>query len=152
MRKLASWLVLIGIAGLAGAIAPAGYGLAASLSFTVPLSGAQQVPPVQTSGSGTADLTFDPATRVVTWSVTYNGLSSPATMAHFHGPTGAGKNAGVLVWLTKRGAPVSSPITGSATLTPAQAREFMAGQIYINLHTQEHPAGEIRGQVMPPKS
>jgi hypothetical protein len=152
MRKLTSWLVLMVIGGLAGAAAPTGHALAAPVSFTVSLTGAQQVPPVQTSGSGTADLTYDAATRAVTWSITYNGLSSPVTMSHFHGPAGPGKNASVVVWLTKRGAPVSSPITGSATLTPAQAREFMAGQMYINVHTQEHPAGEIRGQVMPPKS
>jgi hypothetical protein len=152
MRKLASWLVLMVIAGLTGTAVPTGYVFAAPVSFTVSLSGTQQVPPVQTSGSGTADLTYDPATRMVTWSITYSGLSSPATMAHFHGPAAAGKNAGVLVWLTKRGGAVSSPITGSATLTPAQAREFMAGQMYINVHSQEHPAGEIRGQVMPPKS
>ena len=151
MIKLASWPVLMVIAGLVTAAIPVGPAWAAPVSFTVPLSGAQQVPPVQTSGSGTADLTYDPATRAVTWSLTYSGLSSPATMAHFHGPADSGKNAGVLVWLTKRGAPVSSPVTGSATLTPAQAQEFMAGQMYINVHTQEHPAGEIRGQVMPPK-
>jgi hypothetical protein len=42
-------------------------------------------------------------------------------------------------------------MTGQATLTPAQAEQFMAGDWYINVHTQDHPAGEIRGQVMPPK-
>ena len=61
-------------------------------SFNVPLTGAQQVPPVQTSGSGMAALTFDASTREVTWSVTYSGLSSDVTMAHFHGPAAAGKN------------------------------------------------------------
>jgi hypothetical protein len=139
------------IAGLVGAAASGGAALAAPISFTVPLTGAQQVPPVTTSGSGTADLTYDPTTRAVTWSITYSGLSSPATMAHFHGPAAPNKNAEVLVWLTKRGGPVSSPITGKATLTPAQARQFVAGEWYINLHTSEHPAGEIRGQVTPPK-
>ena len=77
----------------------AGRARAAAESFKVPLSGAQQVPPVQTSGSGSADLTWNPATRVVTWSITYSGMSSPVTMAHFHGPATAGKNAPVLVWL-----------------------------------------------------
>jgi hypothetical protein len=56
------------------------------MSFKVTLSGAQQVPPVQTGATGTADLTNDPATRVIAWTVSYNGLSGPATMAHFHGP------------------------------------------------------------------
>jgi hypothetical protein len=72
-------------------------------------------------------------------------------MAHFHGPAGKGENAGVQVWLTKQGSPAESPITGQATLTPEQAKDFSAGKWYVNLHTKEHPAGEIRGQVVPPK-
>jgi hypothetical protein len=125
--------------------------LAAPETFTVPLTGAQQVPPVTTPGSGMATLTYDPGTREVTWSITYSGLSGPATMAHFHGPAAAGKNGPVVIWLTKKGEPVSSPITGKATLTPAQAAQFTAGNWYINVHTAAHPPGEIRGQVMPPK-
>jgi hypothetical protein len=124
---------------------------AAPVSFTVPLTGAQQVPPVQTPGTGTAALTYDAGTRVVTWSVSYNGLSGPVTMAHFHGVAAMGKNAGVVIWLTKQGSPVPSPITGQATLTPEQAQQFAAGEWYINVHSKDHPAGEIRGQVMLPK-
>lgn len=141
-------LIAAGIAVLAWA----GPAPAATQSFSVPLTGAQQVPPVQSSGSGTAELTYDPATRVVTWDITYSGLSGPVTMAHFHGPAAAGKNAPVLVWLTKKGSPVASPIKGEATLTPDQAKQFMAGEWYVNVHTQQHPAGEIRGQVKPPQS
>ena len=139
------------IVGLIGVASTGGLALAAPISFTVPLSGAEQVPPVTTTGSGTADLTYDPQTRVVTWTITYSGLSTSATMAHFHGPAGPDKNAPVQIWLTKMGGPVSSPITGRATLTPAQAQQFMAGEWYINVHTTMHPDGEIRGQVQPPK-
>ena len=140
-------LALVPVA-LAGSMTAA---MAAPMTFEVPLSGAQQVPPVKTSGSGTAKLTYDPSSRMLEWTVTYSGLSSPATMAHIHGPAGKDKNAGVEVWLTKKGEPVSSPFTGMATLTEAQAKPFMAGDTYINVHTKEHPAGEIRGQIMPPK-
>lgn len=126
---------------------------AAPVSFTVPLTGAQQVPPVQTSGSGTANLTYDASTRVVTWNITFSGLSSQATMAHFHGPAAAGKNAGVKVWLSQKGVMgVTSPITGQATLSPDDAKMFEAGDMYINVHTKNNPSGEIRGQVIPPKS
>jgi hypothetical protein len=125
--------------------------LAAPVSFTVALTGAQQVPPVQTSGTGTANLTYNSATREVTWSVTYSGLSGDPTMAHFH--DGAqGDNGPVMIWLSKKGAPVSSPITGQAKLTAAQAKQFTSGMWYINIHTKEHPAGEIRGQVVVPAS
>jgi hypothetical protein len=124
---------------------------AASLSFKVPLSGAQSVPPVDTSGKGTADLTYDPTTRVVTWNINYSGLSSPVTMAHFHGPAKEGQNGPVVIWLTTQGKAPTNPIKGTVTLTPEQAKQFSAGEWYVNVHTESHPAGEIRGQVMPPK-
>jgi len=137
------------------ALAWAGSGVAAVAApekFSVPLTGAQQVPPVSTTGSGTADLTYDPSTRALSWSVTFSGLSSDATMAHFHGPAATGKNAAPVIWISKQGTPPSSPITGEATLTPAQAEQFTAGEWYVNVHSKNHPAGEIRGQVNPPKS
>jgi CHRD domain len=138
-------------AGLAGIVLWSAAALAAPENFQVQLTGAQQVPAVQTDGTATADLTYDPTTRMLSWSVSYSGLSSPVTMAHFH--VGAeGKNGKPALWLTKRGSAVSSPITGKATLTATQARQFQAGDWYINVHTMNHPAGEVRGQVTPPKS
>jgi CHRD domain len=91
-------LVLIGLSLLAWT----GLAAAAPTSFQVPLSGAEQVPSVKTAGTGTADLTWDPSTRVVTWRVTYRDMSSPVTMAHFH--HGArGRNGPVVIWLFSTG-------------------------------------------------
>jgi hypothetical protein len=129
-----------------------GLAQAESSSLKVPLTGASCVPPVETSGTGTADLTYDAATRVVTWDITYSGLSSPTTMAHVHGPATPGKNGPVVIWLTTQGSPPGNPITGQATLTPEQAQQFAAGDWYVNVHTQSHPACELRGQVIPPKN
>ena len=123
---------------------------AAPTSFQVKLDGAQQVPPVQTAGSGTADLTYDPATKLLTWNVAFSGLSGPASMAHFHGPAPAGKNAGVEIWISTKGQTAMSPLVGQATLTDAEAADLMAGNLYINVHTAKNPNGEIRGQVKPP--
>jgi hypothetical protein len=144
-RALIPFVILLGFMN-------AGAALADATSFKVPLTGAQGVPPVDTAGTGTAALTYDPATRVVTWNITYSGLSSPSTMAHFHGPAGEGKNAPPVIWLSKQGSPPTNPMTGTATLTPDQAKQFSAGEWYVNVHSQSHPAGEIRGQVVPPKS
>jgi hypothetical protein len=141
-------LMLVCLAGAALGAAPA---RAATESFDVTLTGAQQVPPVESSGKGMAKLTYDPATRVVHWTISYEGLSGPVTMAHFHGPAEEGKNAGVALWLAKQGSEVASPIKGHATLTADQAKQFAAGEWYINLHTKANPGGEIRGQVVPPK-
>ena len=73
-------------------------------------------------------------------------------MAHFHGPAKAGQNAPPVIWLSKQGSPPANPMTGSATLTPEQAKQFTDGEWYINVHSQAHPAGEICGQVVPPKN
>lgn len=142
-------LMVFGGLALAGTLSLA---QAAPVLFSVPLTGSQQVPPVQSPGSGSADLTYDSGTKVVTWNIVFSGLSSQATMAHFHGPAAAGKNAGVKVWLSKQGSKeVTSPMSGQATLSADDAKMLEAGDMYINVHTKDHPSGEIRGQVMLPK-
>jgi hypothetical protein len=93
-------------------------------------------PPVEAS--------FDAKTNMLNWTVTYAGLSGPATAAHFHGPAMPGANAGVVVPIT--GA-LASPIKGSAVLTAAQAADLVAGKWYVNVHTAANPGGEVRGQV-----
>jgi hypothetical protein len=82
----------------------------------------------------------------------FAGNSGPATMAHFHRPAALGKNGPPVICLGPKGSPVPAPVKGEATLTPEQAQQFSAGEWYINVHTQDHQAGEIRGQVIPPKS
>lgn len=142
-------LMVFGGLALAGTLSLA---QAAPVAFSVPLTGSQQVPPVQSPGSGSADLTYDSGTKMVTWNIVFSGLSSQATMAHFHGPAAAGKNAGVKVWLSKQGSKeVTSPMSGQATLSADDAKMLEAGDMYINVHTKDHPSGEIRGQVMLPK-
>jgi hypothetical protein len=108
------------------------------------LDGKSEVPAVTTSGTGTADIDYDAATKKLTWKLTYSGLSGPATAAHFHGPAEPGKNAGVAVAIPNA---TSSPAEGSATLTDAQAADLVAGKYYVNVHTAANPGGEIRGQV-----
>ena len=115
-----------------------------TMSMKNQLTGGQEVPAVTTGGSGTIDTTFDKSTNVLTWTVTYSGLSGPVTAGHFHGPAAAGANAGVAVPFT---GDLSSPIRGKATLTAAQVADLTAGRWYVNLHTAKHPGGEIRGQL-----
>jgi CHRD domain len=127
---------------LGAAVTLAGPAFADKMKAT--LDGKSEVPPVTSAGTGTADLDYDPASKKLTWTVTYGGLSGPATAAHFHGPAEAGKNAGVAVAIPNAG---TSPVSGSATLTDAQAADLVAGKYYINIHTAANPGGEIRGQV-----
>jgi CHRD domain-containing protein len=109
------------------------------------LDGKSEVPPNTSAATGSADIDYDPASKKLSWKVTYSGLSGPATAAHFHGPAEAGKNAGVAVAIPNAG---TSPVSGEATLTDAQAADLVGGKYYINIHTAANPGGEIRGQVM----
>jgi hypothetical protein len=117
---------------------------AETLMYKIALSPANEVPPLSTGATGSADVTYDTATRVVTWNVTHSGLSGAPTAAHFHGPSSALANAPVIVVFSGS---LSSPFKGMATLTPDQATQFLAGTWYINIHTQAYPGGELRGQV-----
>ena len=117
---------------------------AETVTFHATMNGATEVPAKTTNGTGTVAATLDTATKMLTYTVTYSGLTGPATAAHFHGPADPGANAGVLVPLSP---PLTSPIKGEATLTPAQVTDFMDGKVYANVHTAENKGGEIRGQL-----
>jgi len=119
---------------------------AQTVKFTADLSGKNESPAIKSDGTGTASATLDGATRKLTWEITFWGLSGPMTAAHFHGPADATKNAGVAVPIAKAGDP--APYKGSATLTPEQMADLMAGRWYVNIHTAANPPGEIRGQVL----
>ncbi|HUI13498.1 MAG TPA: CHRD domain-containing protein [Xanthobacteraceae bacterium] len=120
---------------------------AATTAFKADLKGSSEVPPNTTGGTGSVTANYDPATKTLTWNGTFSGLTGPATAAHFHGPAGPGKNAGVAIWISEKGKPLASPFKGSAKLTDAQASDLMNGQWYVNVHTKANPGGEIRGQL-----
>ena len=42
--------------------------------------------------------------------------------------------------------------TDAQPLTPALVSDLRAGKIYVNIHSDSFPAGEIRGQVIPEPS
>ncbi|MBX3587315.1 MAG: CHRD domain-containing protein [Ramlibacter sp.] len=108
------------------------------------LSGAQEVPANNSTGSGQAELKWNRSSNVLDWKVTYTGLSGEVTGAHIHGPAGPGQNAGVVIpFMTG----LSGTITGQTNLTTAQAADLASGRWYVNVHTSAFPGGEIRGQL-----
>ena len=142
MRKTA--LVL----GLLVAVVAWPMAQAAVTAYKATLGGAAEVPPVTTAGKGTASVNLDTATKQASWRVEYSGLSAPLTAAHIHCGAPAGGNAGVAVPLGT--APnLASPMQGSGAMTDAQIADLTAGRCYVNLHTDAHKPGELRGQLAP---
>ncbi len=107
------------------------------------LNGASEKP---TSNTSTAGGTFagviDPATRVLSYTVTYSGLTP--TAGHLHRVTAANGTGGVEIPF----ASLVSPIIGTATLTTnGRVDSLFNGFYYANLHTAANPGGEIRGDI-----
>jgi hypothetical protein len=110
----------------------------------LPLSGAQEVPPVTTSASGTSYIAIA-GDGAVAGNVKTSGVV--ATMAHIHmGP--AGQNGPVIVTLTKAGDNEWTVPSGTK-LTAAQLAAHKSGSLYVNVHSDAHKGGEIRAQLKP---
>jgi len=110
------------------------------------MNAASEVPPNTSAGTGTAVVKLDKATKTLSWTVSYSGLTGDATAAHFHGPAAPGANAPVVVPIATGSVP--NPATGSKVLTDDQIADLTAGKWYVNVHTKANPGGEIRGQVV----
>ena len=136
-RTLVAALVLIGAVAARADELP--------MQFHAPLDGKHEVPPNETPGTGTLDATLDKSSKVLTYTMTFTGLTGPATAAHFHGPADPGQNAGIAVPIPP---PLNSPIKGTATLTDEQIGDLLGNKWYVNIHTAQNPKGEIRGQVL----
>jgi len=112
-----------------------------SNAISVKLSGAEEVPPVNASGSGEGSIRVA-EDGSVSGSVTTTGVQG--TMAHIHqGAKGA--NGPVIVPLTKNGDTYTVP--ANAKLNAAQMSALKAGNLYVNVHTNANKGGEVRGQL-----
>lgn len=125
--------------GATGLISPAG---AEQMMFHGDLTGTAQVPPVDTTATGAADVTIDSDAMTVSWTVTHEGLSGEPVAAHFHGPASPEETAPPVIDISE------NLMEGSAEITPEQMQMIQGGLTYINIHTEANPDGEIRGQVL----
>ena len=167
MRYLSPALVLIGALMLQ---APAAH--AVPMTFVGNLSGANEVPPVASSGTGLATVILDPTAQTLQVNATFSGLTSNDVAAHIHCCAPLGTNVGVATTVPAfPGFPlgvtsgtynsVVFDLTQSTIYNPAfvtlegglaQAEAALiagieGGQTYFNIHTVNNPGGEIRSQL-----
>jgi hypothetical protein len=117
------------------------------LQFAVAPSGNEEVTPVDSPGTAQANLTINLVTGDVQGDLTVNGITP--TAAHIHDAF-AGTNGGVLVPFDQdAGDPSLFSMPAGATLDAAGIDRLLAGGLYVNVHTAEVPAGELRGQILP---
>ena len=111
----------------------------------VTLSGAEEVPPVTTSGSGSGTVTVKDD-KSVSGSVTISGVTILA--AHIH--IGArGQNGPVIIPLTKSSDGNTWSVPAGAKLTDAQYEAYKASNLYVNFHSAAYKGGELRAQLKP---
>ncbi|SHM11857.1 CHRD domain-containing protein [Nitrosospira sp. Nsp11] len=129
------------VALIAGTLA-GGAGFATAGEIKVNLSGDQEVPPVQTSASGSGTITVDDD-RSVKGTITTSDLKG--TGAHIH-EGAVGKNGPDIITL-KKSSDNEWSVPGDAKLTDAQYDAYKAGNLYVNVHSDANKSGEIRGQL-----
>ena len=131
--------------------------------FDARLTGASEVPPVQTNASGFADLDveMEEGQRVVDYHVYVSNIDR-VTQAHIH-QGNSSENGHIIVPLFNASSP-TGPLTGQLAeghITPANFVGPLQGKqlddlialmqnetAYVNVHTEQNPQGEIRGTVL----
>ena len=148
-----NWTVLVAVMAALGTVAGCNSTPASStggaydqapIGFTqqVTLSGANEVPPVDTSATATGSVTIN-ADHSVSARIVATGMT--ATVAHIH-LGAAGTNGPVIVPFTKT-AGNTFIADGGPKMTPEQYATFKAGNTYVNVHSDAHKTGEIRAQL-----
>lgn len=158
---------------LATALAYPSTAHATTFLFNGTLTGSQEVPPVSTPGSGTALVSFDDMTNLLSVQVSFANLLGNTAAAHIHCCAPIGANAGVVTPVPSfPGFPLGVTagsysqvfdLTQASSFNPAfitnnggsvtTARQafvtgLQANRAYFNIHTSRFPGGEIRGQLI----
>lgn len=124
------------------------------IDLTAKIDGAQQVPPTDSLAFGTGVFEFDDVSHVLSWTILFTAalFDTNENAAHIHGPAAVGANAPILIPLgtgqLKQGMTDLDNLA-SCPDPAACASDLLAGLWYVNIHSDEHPDGEIRGQILP---
>jgi hypothetical protein len=113
--------------------------------FRALLDGSQETPPVATPARGLALLNLTSHDNIMSIHVVTSGLSGSITGAHLHRAVPGESGPVVLDLMSLVN---GNTINGSIRLPDSIFHDLDTGNLYVNIHTAEHPAGEIRGQVL----
>lgn len=108
------------------------------------LDGSEEVPPVKSSAKAKGEVVVKPD-RTVSGQITVSGFTP--TVAHIHNAP-AGKNGPVIVTL-KKTSDSTFVVPDGAKLNEAQYAAYLAGNLYVNVHSVANPGGEVRSQIKP---
>lgn len=129
--------------------------------FVAHLSGQHEVPPVDSAASGVAMIHYDAENDVLRYRIKVENLDGVVSAHIHHAP--AGRNGNVVAVLLDTLSPPAGPVDGvlvTGFITPDDLTGDFAGdwdtfvralykeRLYVNVHTQANPAGEIRGQLI----
>jgi hypothetical protein len=115
--------------------------------FIANLNGLQEVPPAGTGATGIAGITLNEAETQFFFTLSFTGLGSNQTASHIHGPARPGVNASIQFNIGSSGATSGTFTDLLFSITPTQVAQLKAGWWYVNVHSTNFPAGEIRGQL-----
>ena len=119
----------------------------AMMQLSGDLNATSAIPTNPSPATGTVTGTYDPTSKVLSYTLTFSGLTGPPTIAHFH--YGDPKHKGsIFISFANLPTSTSGTITGTTTLTAAQPDSFKLGHVYANIHTDLYKAGEIRANVV----
>ncbi len=116
---------------------------------TAELTGAQEVPPVNTTATARGSVVLSTDETRITVRLSFSGLSSANTMSHIHGPAPAGVNAGVIFDLGNSGSTAGELGPLQFAVNAGQVAQLKDGLWYFNIHSVNHGSGEVRGQIRP---
>ena len=97
-----------------------------------------------TGASGVGYVHIDTDLNTLDYNFSFMNLSSAETASHIHGPAPPGVGAGV-----KHGLALGTPKIGTWNYAESDEADILAGLMYVNIHSTNHPGGEIRGQIVP---
>jgi hypothetical protein len=119
-------------------------GSAFAADVKVKLVGAEETPPVTTSATANGTITIA-ADKSVSGTIKSKGIEG--TVAHIH--EGAFGQAGPPIITLAKGADGTWTVPPGSKLTDEQYASFKSGNLYVNIHSDEHKPGEIRAQLKP---